>query len=115
MCSAGVISYPRVAPYKFKERIVQPERRMILAAALLAVAQQEAKNVRWLGISNRAHVADVSRIIADEARGFVASAGFDEMCENIDVEPARLRSLTPDAALVAYERITSKDWNGDAW
>jgi hypothetical protein len=94
---------------------MQPEKRLILAAALLAVAQQEAKNVKWLGISNRAHVASVSRIIADEARGFVASEGFEEMCESIEIEPERLRGLTPDAALVAYERITSKDWNGETF
>jgi len=85
---------------------VQPERRLILAAALLAVAQQEAKNVKWLGVRPSA-VQRISEAIADEARVFVASQGFVKMCEQIDIEADRLREMTPDAALEAYDRLTS--------
>lgn len=88
---------------------MEPERRMIMAAVLLAVAQQDPKNVKWLGV-RPSQVEVLSRAIAFEAFQFVASKDFDEMCKVIDVEADTLRKMDPKRALELYETLTHDNW-----
>jgi len=83
---------------------VEPEKKMLLAAVLLAVAHQDAKNVKYLGV--RAYrMKRISELIADEARRFVSSSAFREMCEQIDVEADVLRAMSPAMALDSYNKL----------
>lgn len=89
---------------------MEPEYRLILSAVLLAVAQQDHQNVRWLGVRpNR--VEFLSRLIAEEACIFVASVAFDEMCEMIDHNADVFRSMKPADALLSYQKLTSDKWS----
>ena len=88
---------------------MSPEKRLILAAALLAVAQQDQELVKLAGVRPSRSIK-LRAAISSEAALFVASSGFDEMAESMDVEPERLRRLTPKQAMEAYERITSDKW-----
>jgi len=82
---------------------------MIMAALLLSVAQQDTKNVKWLGV-RPSQVERISEAIADEALLFVASDGFEEMCELVDVEADKLRDMEPKQALDVYEKLTHDNW-----
>lgn len=83
-----------------------PEKRLLLASVLLAVAQQNAKNVKWLN-ARPSRMARISEQIAAESRLYVASAGFEETCQMIDLDPEVLRELSSDKALELYERVRS--------
>jgi hypothetical protein len=89
---------------------MEPEKRMILAAALLAVAQQDWQLVKWLGV-RPSKVEQLSRAIASEALLFVASDAFEEMCDTIDIEVERLREMHPEVALNGYQKLTSDSWS----
>ena len=89
---------------------MEPEQRMIAAALLLSVAQQRAKNVQWLGVSP-SKVKELSDKIAFEARLFVNSEAFDEMCEAADLSPQTMWEMDPDEALKAYKKLTSDKWS----
>jgi hypothetical protein len=89
---------------------MEPEKRMILAAAFLAVAQQDMTNVKWLGV-RPSKVQVLSTIISAEARRFVQSPDFEEMCEVVDLDAETLRDMSPEMALKAYQKITSDDWS----
>lgn len=89
---------------------MEPEARMITAAILLSVAQQRAKNVHWLGVAS-SRVLELSAAISAEARKFVASTGFDDMCELVGLQGDSLRHMDPDRALEAYKKITSDKWS----
>lgn len=91
---------------------MQPEKRMLLASVLLAVAQQDSKNVKWLNVKP-SRMARISEAIAAESRAHVASEGFDEVCEMVGVDAAELRKTDPDKALEAYDRVMARDWQGD--
>jgi hypothetical protein len=91
---------------------MEPEQRLILSAVLLAVAQQDSGNVRWLGV-RPSMVEGLSRAIAKEARGFVGSIDFDEMCDMANVSPDAMRQMDPKKALEAYQRLTSDKWSED--
>ena len=88
---------------------MEPETRMITAAILLSVAQQKLQNVKWLGVSP-SKVLDLSVAISAEARRFVASLDFDDMCEVVGLHGDDLRHMDPDRALEAYKQITSDKW-----
>jgi hypothetical protein len=83
-----------------------PEKRLLLASVLLAVAQQEAKNVKWLNVRPE-RMKRISEAIAAESRLYVASDGFVEMCRVIDVDPEVMRELSPEFALDAYNRVVA--------
>lgn len=89
---------------EIRGRNVQPEKRMLLASVLLAVAQQDVKNVRWLNV-RPSRMARISEVIAEESRLYVASDGFAEMCAVIDIDAEVLRELDPDKALELYTRV----------
>jgi hypothetical protein len=83
---------------------MQPEKRMLLASVLLAVAQQDAKNVKWLNV-RPSRMTRISEAIAEESRAHVASEGFEEVCQVIDLDAEVMRELSPDKALEAYNRV----------
>ncbi len=80
------------------------EKKLLLASLLNAVAQQEAKNVKYLN-AKPSRMARISEQIAAESRLYVASEGFEEMCEMVGVDAAELRKKNPDDALEAYQRV----------
>lgn len=90
--------------------MIEPEQRMIMAAILLSVAQQKASNVKWLGVSP-SKVEHLSEVIAEEARLFVASDGFVEMCEAVGTSAQFMREKNPDQALKLYKIIMSDSWS----
>jgi hypothetical protein len=77
---------------------------MLLASVLLAVAQQDSKNVKWLNV-RPSRMARISEAIAEESRMHVASEGFEETCSMIDIDAEVLRELSPDKALELYNRV----------
>lgn len=77
---------------------------MLLAAVLLAVAQQEARNVKWMNVRPNRMVR-ISEAIAEESRLYVAGEAFAEMCEVIDIDAEVMRGLDPNKALEAYNRV----------
>lgn len=81
-----------------------PEKRLLLASVLLAVAQQDSKNVKWVNV-RPSRMARISEAIAEESRLYVASDGFVEMCAVIDIEAEVMRELSPDKALELYNRV----------
>jgi hypothetical protein len=87
---------------------VEGEKRMLLAAVLLAVAQQDAKNVKWLNV-RPSRVERISEAIAEESRDYVASDAFAEMCKHVDADPEVMRELNPDKALEAYNRVCANE------
>jgi hypothetical protein len=89
---------------------MEPEQRMIMAALLLSIAQQRAENVQWLGVSP-SKVKVLSDEIAYEARLFVNSEAFDEMCEAVDLPAQAMWEMDPDEALKAYKKLTSDKWS----
>lgn len=83
---------------------------MWLAVLLLAVAQQDSRFVRWLGLPKKQ--ASRKRVtIEAEARRYVASRQFEESCERINIEPDRLRKLGPEKAFDAFQKLTSDDFD----
>jgi len=89
---------------------MQPERRMLLAAILLSLAQRDVANVRWLGVSP-SKVKHLSEVISEESKRFVSSAAFVEMCEVVEVDAKKMREMTPQQAMESYTKITSDDWS----
>lgn len=81
---------------------------MLLASVLLAVAQQNAKNVRWLNV-RPSRMERISDAIAEESRRYVASDGFSEMCAVIDIDAEVMRELEPDRALELYSRVVANE------
>lgn len=88
---------------------MSPEKRLILSAALLAVAQQDQELVKLAGVRPSRSIK-LRAAISSEAALFVASDGFDEMMDQIDIEADRLRRMSPKQALDAYTRLTSDNW-----
>lgn len=88
---------------------MQPEKRMLLASVLLAVAQQDSKNVKWLNV-RPSRMARISEVIAEESRLYVASESFAEMCEVIGVDVESLRATDPDKALAAYTTVVEGNY-----
>lgn len=83
---------------------MEPEKKMLLAAVLLAVAQQDAKNVKYMGV-RAGRMARISQMIAEEATLFVLSEAFEEMCEQIDIDWQVMREMNPATALDAYNKL----------
>lgn len=83
---------------------MSPEKRLLLASVLLAVAQQEAKNVKWIN-TRPSRMERISEAIAEESRLYVASESFADMCDVIGVDAERLRTTDPDKALAAYNTV----------
>lgn len=81
-----------------------PEKRLLLASVLLAVAQQDSKNVKWVNV-RPSRMARISEAIAEESRLYVASESFAEMCDVIGVDADNLRTTDPDKALAAYNTV----------
>lgn len=74
----------------------------MLSVLLLAVAQQNPSNVRWLDSKSQTRYS-----IADEAMIFVDTLAFDMMCKSINVQPEMLRELDPDTALRLFTTLLS--------
>jgi hypothetical protein len=77
---------------------------MLLASVLLAVAQQDAKNVKWVNV-RPSRMARISEAIAEESRLYVASESFADMCDVIGVDAESLRATDPAKALAAYNTV----------
>lgn len=79
-----------------------PEKKLMLSVLLLAVAQQNPANVRWLDskIITRADIA------ADAVR-FVGSDEFSEMCRCINIHTELLREMKPDQARKLFATLLS--------
>lgn len=84
-----------------------PEKRLLLASVLLAVAQQDSKNVKWVNV-RPSRMARISEAIAEESRLYVASESFAEMCDVIEVDATVMRELSSDKALEAYNRMMTQ-------
>lgn len=89
---------------------MQQEKRLWLSVLLLVVAQQEVKFARQ-GSTTTERRKKIPEQIADEARHYVSSPQFTTLCQRINLEPKRLRSLTPAQAYEAYKKLTSDDFD----
>lgn len=87
---------------------IEPESRLLLSAILLVIAEQDEKNVK---IKHRASERDQrsKKRIAEGAKIFVASSGFDGMCEAVGIEPEHLRVKSPQQAYKAYQKLVSDE------
>jgi hypothetical protein len=86
--------------------------RFLLAALFLSLAERDAANVK---VKNREprRTARLKNRIAEQAREFVASEGFDEWCEQLHLTPSVLRRLDPSRANIGYLRIVANQLRED--
>ena len=82
---------------------------MLMAALLLAVAQQDSRNVKYLGV-RPGRAAKLIPLIVSEARAFVASVGFEEWCEQLNLSLFEYRTMEPLKALIGFNNLTSDDF-----
>ena len=79
-----------------------PEKKLMLSVLLLAVAQQNPANVRWLDSKI------ITRLdVAKDARRFIGSSEFEEMCRCINIDPELLRDMKPDQARKLFATLLS--------
>lgn len=81
---------------------VLPEKKLMLSVLLLAVAQQNPVNVRWLDSQKESKIA-----LSVDATMFVISDEFDVMCKVINVRPDLLRDIEPDTAMKLFKTLLS--------
>lgn len=89
---------------------MQQEKRLWLSVLLLVLAQQEIQFARQQSTAAERR-KKIPEQIAEEARLYVRSSQFDTLCHRINLEPDRIRRLTPEQAFAAYKRLTSDDFD----
>ena len=85
--------------------LLLPEQRIILAALLLAVAEQDIKFVR-VKTREPARTFRVKSRLSEAAKEFVWSEEFEDMASEINMNADRLR-VYPEKAYRAYQKLIS--------
>jgi hypothetical protein len=86
-----------------------PEWRLNMAVLLQAVYEQDESLT--LVASSGDRTAEHTRI-AEEARQYVASDDFTELCNLVGVDASFLRALSPNKARIAYSRLMDNKLSG---
>lgn len=86
-----------------------PEWRLNMAVLLQAVYEQDESLT--LVASSGDRTVEHKRI-AEEAKRYVASDDFTELCNLVGVDASFLRSLTPNKARIAYSRLMDNKLSG---
>jgi|SRR5579883_2659516 len=81
----------------YRDREMQGEELLWLTVVLLALAEQDERNI------SKSYGGQRVEAIAEQARRFCASADFDGCCRAAGVAPHLFRSLTPEKAMLALE------------
>lgn len=88
------------------------DTRFLLAGLFLALAEQDAQHVK---VKNREprRTQRLKNRIAEQAREYVASQGFKELCEVLNLTPEKIRCLDPQRANVGYLRLIGNQLKED--
>jgi len=88
------------------------DTRFLLAGLFLALAERSPDHVK---IKNREprRTARLRNRIAEQAREYVDSEGFVELCETLNLTPANLRRLSTNKANIGYLRLISNTLKED--
>jgi len=78
---------------------MEPEERLILSAILLAISEQDVRFVTWIKYGNtREDTIRIKLLTQRKALKWVASPEFDELCQVVNIDANRMRSLDPEEA-----------------
>jgi hypothetical protein len=85
--------------------MLRPEQRLILAALLLAVAEQDEMFIRIKSrVASRTN--RVKLRLSESAREFVQSEEFDKMAAEVNIGADKLR-VSPEKAYNAFQKLIS--------
>jgi uncharacterized metal-binding protein len=86
-----------------------PEWKLNMAMLLQAIYEQDENLTLVAGGVDR--VSEHKRL-AEQARQYVASDEFTEMCNLVGVDASFLRALAPNKARIAYSRLMDNKLSG---
>ena len=97
-------------PLIFMASGASPEWRLNMAVLLQAVFEQDETLVQSdCGIGRK---EANKQQLAKEAREYVASGEFTEMCNLVGVDASFMRALTPEKARIAYSKLLDQQLSG---
>lgn len=112
MLGAAYITTSRMAkpPLTFICSGASPEWRLNMAMLLQAIYEQDEK--LCLVDGNTLRRPATQKRLSENARKYVASDEFTEMCNIVGVDVSFMRSLAPDKARIAYSKLMDQQLSG---